>query len=137
MIRCLLSFRNPLAFFCLVAVARGAEADWVLSLGGRLQRNASGSVTDVILRGTWVTDSDLDALQALPFLKRLDLAHTRITDQGMLRLKSLQNLAELDLYYAEQVTDEGMAAIKAWRRLERLNLRGTKITDTTLSILGD
>jgi hypothetical protein len=112
-----------------------AEFDWVAALGGKLERNPNGAVSKITLRGTWVTDSDLDALSGLPHLVRLDLSHTRITDQGMLRLKQLQNLTELDLYYAEQITDEGMAALKGWKKLERLNLRGTKITDTTLALL--
>jgi Leucine-rich repeat (LRR) protein len=119
----------------LLGVLGASELDWVLGLGGRVERDESGRCTGIVLRGTWVTDADLDSLQSLPYLSRLNLAHTRITDQGMLRLKGLREIVELDLYYAEQLTDEGLAAIKDWKRLERLILRGTKITDTTLVML--
>jgi internalin A len=119
----------------LLGVSGSSELDWVIGLGGRAEFDQSGKCSGVILRGTWVTDSDLESLQSLPYLSRLSLAHTRITDQGMLRLKGLRNIVELDLYYAEQITDEGVAAIRDWKRLERLVLRGTKITDTTLGLI--
>lgn len=90
----------------------------------------------VNLRSCWITDSDLPALATQAGLKRLDLSMTRITDQGLLQLKSLTGLEELNLHYAELITDEGMSAVKGWKRLRRIDLRATKITDTTLGYLG-
>lgn len=111
------------------------NSDWITALGGRAETNGKGDVTAVYLRGTFVSDTDLDRIAALPQLEKLDLSHTRITDQGMQRLKDLRNVRELNLLYAELVTDEGLAAVKTWPRIERLNFRGTKVTDNTLALL--
>lgn len=90
----------------------------------------------VNLRSCWITDSDLPALTRRSGLKRLDLSMTRITDQGLLQLKPLSGLEDLNLRYAELITDEGMSAVKGWKQLRRIDLRGTRITDTTLGYLG-
>ncbi len=114
------------------AGATGGDTQWILDLGGTAIRDAQGRVTGVNLRGTWVADADLRRLTELPDLNYLDLSLTHITDQGMLEIKNLRGIAELNLYYAEYVTDEGLAAIKDWKKLRRLNLHGTKVGDTGL-----
>ena len=127
------------AFALLVASSAlfaAGNLDWIDGLGGRLEHNAAGEVVAVHLRGTWVTDAELLDLAALLKLERLDLSHTRITDEGLLYLKPLKQIQDLNLFYAEQITDQGMAAIKEWKQLKRLNLRGTRIFDGTLAILG-
>jgi Leucine-rich repeat (LRR) protein len=111
------------------------SADRVLSLGGQIDRDASGSVLAVNLRGSWVSDVDLINLSSLPHLERLDLSHTRISDDGMLLLKMAPRISDLNLCYAELITDQGMAAIKNWKHLRRLNVRGTRISDGTLEIV--
>ncbi len=111
------------------------SVDRVLSLGGQINRDASGSVVAVNLRGSWVSDVDLLNLSGLPHLERLDLSHTRITDDGMLLLKTAPKISDLNLYYVELITDQGMAAIKDWKHLKRLNVRGTRISDGTLEIV--
>ncbi len=108
------------------------DAQWVEDAGGTVIRDATGRVTGVDLHGSWVTDTDLRKLLQFPALSFLDLSLTRITDQGMLELKDLPGVVELNLYYCEYVTDEGMAAIKDWKKLKRLNVHGAKISDTTL-----
>lgn len=118
----------PLLFFAV------ANPDWVSHLGGRVETDARGDVTAVWLRGTYVADSDLAKVAGMPRLEKLDLALSRVTDLGMLRLKDLKNVREIDLFFAELVTDEGLAAMKNWPKVERLNLRGTKVTDNTLSL---
>ena len=115
--------------------AAAASLDFVPQLGGRLDRNAQGAVTGVHLRGGWIADADLDAIAATPTLETLDLSLTRITDLGLLRLKGLANVREMNLFFAELVTDEGLATMRNWQRIERLNLRGTKVTDNTLALL--
>ena len=87
------------------------------------------------LRGAWVTDTELLDVARLPKLERLDLSHTRITDEGLLHLKPAKQITDLNLYYAEQVTDQGMAAIRDWKNLKRLNVRGTRVSDGTLAIV--
>ena len=111
------------------------NAEWIAALGGRIETNAAGAITAVHLSGSFVADSDLDRIAGLPQLEKLDLSHTRITDLGLLRLKDLRNVRELNLFYAELVTDEGLAAVKTWPRIECLNFRGVKVTDNTLALL--
>ena len=38
----------------------------------------------VNLRGSWINDAEMIELARLPDLERLDLSHTRISDEGML-----------------------------------------------------
>jgi len=110
--------------------------DWVAGLGGRVERNGEGDIIAVHLRGTWVSDTELIELARLPKLERLDLSHTRITDEGLLHLKPARQIQDLNLYYAEQVTDQGIAAIREWKNLKHLNLRGTRVSDGGLAIAG-
>src|SRR5690349_20405987 len=126
-----------LAVSCIVPAwgsdPRGAgDTQWIEDGGGRVIRETAGRVTGVVLRASWVTDSDLRRLLRFPDLSYLDLSLTRITDQGMQELKNAPGIVDLSLYFAEYVTDEGVAAIKDWKKLKRLNLHGTKTSDTTL-----
>jgi hypothetical protein len=68
----------------------------------------------------------------MPGLTSLNLALSRVTDQGMQELRSLTGIVDLDLRFAEYVTDEGVAALKNWKKLKRLDLHGTKASDTSL-----
>src|SRR5438445_12429325 len=74
-------------FFAGQTLLTAGNLEWLDSLGGRMDKNPAGEVTDVHLRGTWVTDAELLDLTALRKLERLDLSHTRITDEGLLHLK--------------------------------------------------
>jgi Leucine-rich repeat (LRR) protein len=112
--------------------ATGDDTQWITDLGGTAVRNTQGLVTNISLRGTWVTDTDLRRLHRYPALSVLDLALTHITDGGMQEIKDLRGISDFDLYFAEYITDEGVAAIKDWKRLKRLNLHGTKAGDTAL-----
>src|SRR5690242_1582432 len=110
----------------------GEDTQWIANLGGSVTRDAQGHVTAVGLRGTWVGDTDLRRLTQYPDLSKLDLSLTHITDQGMLEIKNLRAITDLNLYFAEYITDEGVAEIKDWKQLKRLNLHGTKAADTAL-----
>jgi hypothetical protein len=102
---------------------------WISRLGG------TGDGVAVKLSGTWVNDSELLDLAAMPGLERLDLSHTRISDEGLLLLRPAKRIRELNLLYAEQITDQGMNAIKQWRRsCGALNVRGTRIGDGTMTV---
>ncbi len=129
--------KTPLALLlCAGAIFAAVDPpDWIHSLGGKVTRDAKGNIVAVNLRGTWVSDVELIDIARLPNLERLDLSHTRITDEGMLHLKSATGIRELSLYYSEQITDQGMNAIKNWKLLKRLNLRGTRVANGTLEIL--
>src|SRR5580700_908146 len=123
-----------LALASSLAAAAGPDA-WIEVAGGTATHDSAGRITGVDLHASWVTDSDITALAALPALTKLDLSMTRITDRGLLELKTASTITDLNLYYAELVSDQGLAVLKGWQRLKRLNLRGTKITDSTLQSL--
>lgn len=131
----MVSFRHVFVLLFAGSLFAGS-LDWVSGLGGRIEQNAKGEVIAVHLGRTWVDDTELLDLARLPKLTSLDLSHTRITDEGLLHLKSATQIEDLNLFYAEQITDQGMNAIKGWNRLKRLNLRGTQISDGTLAIVG-
>ncbi len=124
-----------LLLFASLALAGADPAEWIVRLGGKVERDRSGNIVAVNLRGTWINDTETMELAKLQHLERLDLSHTRITDEGMLHLKTAPRISELNLFYAEWVTDQGMAAIANWKRLKRLNVRGTRISDGTLELV--
>jgi internalin A len=111
------------------------DTNWIVKLGGTMERDAAGRITAVNLRGTWINDAEMIELARLPDLERLDLSHTRISDEGMLNLKPAPKIKELKLFYSEWITDQGMTAIKEWKQLKRLDGRGTRISDGTLEIV--
>jgi Leucine-rich repeat (LRR) protein len=86
------------------------------------------TAAELDLTGAWVTDADLAKVAQMPQLRKLSLAHTKITDLGLEYLKDLRNVTELDCYYAEFLTEDGIAHLKGWTQLQRLNLRGTRVT---------
>lgn len=127
----------PLLLLCAISLfatgpKAGEDSQWISDLGGSVIRNAQDSVTGVILRGSWVSDTDLHRLDQYPALTDLDLSLTHITDEGMQDIKTLRGITELNLYFAQYVTDEGVAAIKDWKKLKRLDLQGTKAGDSAL-----
>jgi internalin A len=124
-----------LALLLVSTLSATAPDGWIASAGGSATRNKAGAIVSVNLHGSWVTDSDIAELAKLPALTVLDLSETRITDRGLLDLKTASHLTELNLYYAELVSDQGIAVVKSLPHLKRLNLRGTKITDSTLQLL--
>jgi Leucine-rich repeat (LRR) protein len=71
----------------------------------------------------------------LRYLRKLDLSHTKITDRGMELLAPLENVTDLNCYYAEYLTEDGVAHLRNWKHLERLNLRGTKVTSKVFDSL--
>lgn len=115
--------------------AAGENTDWITALGGKVKRDPSGSVTAVNLAGSWINDSEMIDLAGFRNLQRVDLSHTRISDEGLLNLRPARSVVDLNLLYAEQITDQGMNAIKDWKQLTHLNVRGTRVGDGTLGIV--
>ena len=132
-----LSRRSLLSASLAPLLLAGDEAAWIKRLGGSVQRDAAGNVTAINLGDTWINDTDILDLLVFKKLQKLDLSHTRISDEGLLRLKPAQQIEDLNLLYAELITDLGMNAIKGWRQLKRLSVRGTKIANDTLVIVGE
>ena len=105
----------------LVPLARYSRADspdWISALGAKISEDRAGNIVAVDLRGSWVYDSQLIDLAKLPHLEKLDLSHTRISDEGMLYLRSAPEITDLNLYYAEQITDQGMSCDQGLEALE-------------------
>src|SRR5882724_1922356 len=102
---------------------------------GKSVKDASGEVVELNLTNTWVSDSDMAKVAQLHHLRKLDLSHTKITGRGMEYLASLENVTDLNCYFAEYLTDDGIAHIRNWKRLERLNLQGTKVTSKVFDSL--
>ena len=117
---------------CARVLPAAGPTDWISALGGTVKHDPDGNAVAVNLRGSWIYDSQMLELARMPRLEQLDLSHTRISDEGMMYLRSAPGIVDLNLYYAEQITDQGMSAIKDWKHLKRLNLRGTRISDGTL-----
>lgn len=128
--------RNVFCLLILAGALQASDADWIRKLGGRVEVDASGKIVAVNLSQTWVNDTEMLQLASIGTLERLDLSHTRISDEGLLHLRPAKQIRELNLLYAEQVTDLGLNAIKGWTNLKLLNVRGTRISDPTLAIVG-
>jgi len=125
-------------FLTILAAAPLVAADlgWIARLGGSVEKDSAGRIVAVNLRGAWVSDVEMIDLARLPDLERLDLSHTRISDEGLLNLKPAPKIQDLKLFYSEWITDQGLTAVRDWKRLKRLDLRGTRISDGTLEIVG-
>jgi internalin A len=119
----------PLALF-LALTASSIER-----IGGKAEVDSRGNIVAINLRGSWVNDAEMIEIGRLPHLQRLDLSHTRISDEGLLHLKAAPAITDLNLFYSEWITDQGLTAIRNWKQLKRLNLRGTRISDGTLALI--
>ena len=75
-----------------IASAEDDPAAEIAALGGRCSRNAAGETIGVDLSNAWVTDADLAKLARLPRLESINLAYTKITDQGLEHLAPLKNV---------------------------------------------
>ncbi len=107
-----------------------------------------GHVTAVSLPGA--TDAAIVQVARLTQLQRLILAESsmsdvgviaffdvnrpRVTSAGLMHLKKLTNLSELDLG-GMQVSDAGLAHLKGLTKLSVLEIRGNEVTDAGLAHL--
>jgi internalin A len=105
----------------------------IKKMGGQVQRDPKAPGQPAIgisLRGTHVTDADLESLKQLKSLQILNLSQTAITDAGLKPIASLPNLRNLILPVS--ITDAGLVHLKGLRNLKILLLNGTKVTDAGL-----
>ena len=66
-------------------------------------------------------------------ISELNLSACGLNNHGMDILVKMKNIRKLDLSYCTRLTDEGILKIKNMRKLEELNLRGIpKITHATI-----
>ena len=81
--------------------------------------------------GPWkITDAGLVHLKGMTKLEDLNLYGTKITDVGLVHLKGLTNLQNITL--PKQITDAGLEHLKGLTNLKKLNLNNTQITDAGL-----
>jgi hypothetical protein len=92
-------------------------------------------ITEVELEGTAADDSSLAVLRSFPRLRALNLARTRVTDQGLPQVAALSALEHLDLSGNPQLTDQGIAQLAGLPRLQSLSLEGTRVTDAGIQKL--
>lgn len=95
---------------------------------GALVRDQAGPIVEADFTDTWITDADLRRVAGYKHLRKLTLAHAKITDLGLEHLRGLENVRELDCYYCEYVSEDGIAHLRGWKNLEKLNLRGSRVT---------
>ena len=79
----------------------------------------SGQLEEINLARTKVTDEGLGTLSGMNKLKRLHLENTEITDAGLEHLASLQSLEYLNLY-GTKVTDAGLRKLMELPSLRKL-----------------
>ena len=80
------------------------------------------------LAKTKVTDNGLSVLASMPRLARLDLHKTAVGDAGLKHVSGLTELRYLNLY-GTQVTDAGLDALAGLKNLEGLYLWQSKVTE--------
>ncbi len=81
-----------------------------------------------VFNGANATDADMEHIQALSRLERLDLSSTHISDIGLTKLTALRELKYLDLA-GTKIADDGIGAISALSKLENLCVYGTNVGD--------
>jgi len=79
------------------------------------------------LAGTKISNNGLSAIGAMPNLTRLHLERTSISDAGLARLATLGDLEYLNLYGTE-VTDLGLPQLQSLPRLKQVYLWQTRVT---------
>jgi hypothetical protein len=109
------------------------EVDFNL-VGDHVDDNQLGDLTPITtqvatlnLARTKVNDDGLKALEPLQNLRKLHLENTKIGDAGLTHLKSLTSLEYLNLY-GTQVTDSGLEQLEGLKNLKALYLWQTKVT---------
>ena len=121
-----------------VAAADAGAIDKIRQSGALampLAQNTNLLEVDLNLVGDHIDNAQLDSLQPLSKqLFALNLARTKVTDDGLKDLEGLSNLRRLHLENTK-VSDAGLAHLKGLSNLEYLNLYGTQVTDAGLAEL--
>ena len=104
-------------------------------LGGKvIVDEKSQAVIGVSLRKTEVTDAGLVHLKGLTNLEELDLGKTKVTDAGLEHLQGLTKLQWLSLQDTK-VTAAGLVHLEGLTKLQWVGLAETKVTDAGLAHL--
>lgn len=93
-----------------------------------------GSLKELYLAGTSVTDAGVKNFSKLKQLQTLVLSHTALTDIGLAEVAGIASLKELDLSHTK-ITDDGLEKLPKHANLKWLDLEGTEITSASLGKL--
>ncbi len=104
------------------------------SLGAIVRRDTSGRVIEINLTGKPVGNADLEAIARQPYLQRLWLTNTGITDAGLPSLMPLKNLRVIGLARTG-VTDAGLLYLANMKSLREVYLYPNKVTDSAVDDL--
>ena len=120
--------------------------------GGKLRPDADGTIVEIDLSFSSITDDQIAAISAFPDIRELDLTGTdlhdaampsliglsrlqslklkgtKITSEGLSTLSQITTLILLDAS-STNVSDDGLASAGAWTKLRYLSLNGTGVTD--------
>lgn len=99
-------------------------AEWVLNMGGKVRVSFGTQYSNEIAKVAELPKRDFTVYS-------VSLADTGISDIGMVRLKGLAQLQELDLSNSS-VTDIGLETLIPLKSLRKLNLQGTWVTGAGL-----
>jgi len=88
------------------------------------------------LRRTAVGDQGMIYLRDMTQLEELDLGMTQVTNEGLKQLGHLTNLKQL-LFWGNRIEDTGLAYTRAMKNLETLELGGAPITDDGFANLSE
>jgi len=135
--------------------AEWKAAEWVLSIGGRVEIIVPEvgvrefTAINALPDGDWqvfhinladnqrFTNAELECLEGLPHLRMLNLTHTKVGDDGLRILDSLPELAELYLG-TTRVSNAGLRHLKGLSKLRKLVLHDVLlITDPGMEQLKD
>ena len=118
------------------AGASAAQAQRELLSLGAAGRDADGQVVSLRLRGSDVTDAELQQLAEFGKLSELTVQECRVADDGLAALEQVSELKTLELIRVP-VNDEGLRHLRSARSLDKLLLAHTEITGPGLRYLAD
>jgi hypothetical protein len=95
-----------------------------------------GSLENIHIGKSNITDSSLVLLSGLPGMKTLSLQNNHFSDDGLARLKRKGRIKQLVIGIGDNlVTDAGLAHLKGCRNLELLDLQNSRVTGRGLEQL--
>lgn len=112
----------------LLSVEFTSNANQITDQQVALLEPLAPQIYDLNLANTKVTNDGLKALEGMKNLHRLHLEKTAITDDGLSHLKGLTGLEYLNLYNTA-VSDAGVAKLDGLKSLKKVFLWQSKVTD--------
>jgi hypothetical protein len=108
----------------------------IQSLGGsiRVESRGEDELVDLDVAKTAVVDSEIGLMVAIPNLRTLSMAHTRVTPNGFVHLRSMHSLRTLDLL-GTGLESPDLMFVGGLESLRHLRISRTAIDDSGLRSL--